>query len=328
LRTHAAAAALAALTLACSRGPGEGGDPLRADPTPAPARESDRDRPLTALDLDADEVAARLGSFEWTAAVEWTVSREGEDARRVRAVERHRLRQAATGEFEVDAEIDPGLDPGSDTGRTVVYAGGMTYARARYAPFRERPTDRGRDARRFRDESFRVARSIARLIGPGLELRPAGGAQALRRPARKLAVALQKDAAPPTPPTPPAQPTATAADDDTQRRRAFLDGLRPRSASGELLVDEATGAPLRVRLAATFAVEGDPAASATVELLAQVKAVGAEVLAVVPPKGALPDERKAAGVAAALEAAGLKKRAEKPEGEKERGEPAEDTGEE
>jgi hypothetical protein len=320
----AALALLAALALACSRQPGDGGDPLRAGPGAPPDLGFDWDRAAAALDLDADEVASRIGSFEWTGAVEWTVSREGDDARRVRVVERHRLRQAATGEFEVDAELDPGLGPGSDTGRTVVYAGGMTYARARYAPFRERPTDRGRDARRFRDESFRAARSLARLLGPGLELRPSGDAQVLRRPVRKLAVALAKDAAK----APAATPAAASTDEDTARRRAFLAGLRPRTATGELLLDAATGAPLRVRIAATFAVEGDPAASASVELLAQVKALGGEVLAIAPPKGALPDERKAAGVAAALEAAGLKKRAEKPVDEKGRAEPAEDAGEE
>ncbi len=312
-----------ALSLSCSRGTGDVPERLRARAGGSQPPAFDWDHPAAALELGADEVAAGLGSFEWTAAVEWTISREGEEARRVRAVERHRIRQAATGEFEVHADIDPGLGPGAETGKEIVYAGGMTYARARYAPYRERPTDHGRDARRFRDESFLSPRSLARLLGPALELRPAGDAEALRRPARKLFVSLAKAA--------PAGAAAAAAagespppDEDTKRRRAFLDALRPQSASGELLLDAASGAPLLVRIAATFAVEGDPKARATVELLAQVKALGAEVGAVAPPKGALPDERKAAGVAAALEAAGLKKRTE----EKGRAEPAEDAGEE
>ncbi len=310
-----------ALSLACSGGTGGEAAQLRAEgANPPPA--FDWEHPAAALELVPDEVASRIGSFEWTAAIEWTVSREGEDARRVRTVERHRVRQAATGEFEVSADIDPGLGAGSDTGKEVVYAGGMTYARSRYAPFRKRPTDHGRDARRFRDESFLAARSLARLLGPGLELRSAGEVQALRRSARRLTLALAKGA-PPAPPT--ALPGDTPADDDTARRRAFLDGLRPQSATGELVLDAATGVPLRARIAATFAVEGDPRTHATVELLAQVRATGGEVAAVVPPRVALPDERKAAGVAAALEAAGLKKQ---PEERKGRGEPAEDAGEE
>lgn len=312
-------AAALILSLACSGGSdGERGSLPREAAQPVAF---DWNAPASALELGPDEAAARIGSFEWTAAVEWTVSQEGEDARRVRAVERHRLRQAATGEFEVSADIDPGLGAGSETGKEVVYAGSATYARARNAPFRQRPTDRGRDARRFRDESFLTARSLARLLGPALELRPAGDAQVLRRPARKLVVSLAKGA----PPAAAAAAPGTAADADTKLRRAFLGGLRPQSATGELLLDAATGVPLRARISATFAVDGDPKARATVELLSQVKALGGEVAAIVPPKVALPDERKAAGVAAALEAAGLKKR---PEEKKGRVEPAEDAGEE
>jgi hypothetical protein len=313
----ALAAALAAgLWSACSRGGDAGRDPAAAA-RPVPSA-FDWDRPAAALDLAPEDVAARLGSFEWTASVEWTIERQGKDERRVRVVERHRVRQAATGEFEAQADVDPGLGPGSEAGKAIVWTGGTTYARARYAPWRERPTDRGRDARRFRDESFLVARDVARLVGPGLELRAAGdGEPLLRRPARRWALSLSRAAAQGSARARPGDP---APDDDTRRRRAFLDGLRARTASGEVALDAATGAPLRVLISATFAVEGDPAARATVEVVAQVKALGGDVAAVAAPRGALPDERKAAGVAKALEAAGLKKPGE----EKGRAEPDEE----
>jgi hypothetical protein len=132
---------------ACSRGPdaeaaprlpGDGG----GDAGEAPA--FDFERPLAALDLGTDDVARRLGSFEWTAGIEWALSRQGDDAQRVRAVERHRIRQSATGDFDVSAEVDPGLGAGSESGKEIIHAGGMTFARAKYAPWRERPTDRGR----------------------------------------------------------------------------------------------------------------------------------------------------------------------------------------
>jgi hypothetical protein len=74
-----------------------------------------------------------------------------------------------------------------------------------------------------------------------------------------------------------------------------------------------------VKLTATFSVEGDPAARASVEVVAQVKALGGAVAAVAAPK-ALPDERKPAGVTNALEAAGLKKRGE----DKDKAEPEEE----
>ena len=136
--------ALAALLVAgCSRR-GEEARAIAVSPAAAAPPTFDWERPASALSLSADEVAARLGSFEWSASVEWTVSREGDDARRAHVVEHHRVRQAATGEFEAHAELDPGLGAGSLSGKDVIWTGGMTYARARFAPFRERPTDHGR----------------------------------------------------------------------------------------------------------------------------------------------------------------------------------------
>jgi hypothetical protein len=268
--------ALLLVATACSR---EGDDSagrsrlLGRDEAPATTG-FDFSRPADALRLDGDALARRLGSFEWSAGVEWSVVRSGDDATQVRAVERHRVRQSARGDFEVSADLDPGLGPGSETGREVVLAGGMTYARAKYAPWRERPTDHGRDARRFRDESLGLARAVA---PPPPAPRPAG---------------------------------APEPDADTKARLRFLEGRVPVAADGELVLDAATGAPLRVRIAGAFAVKDAPELRATVELLAQVRALGGEVQAIAVPKGALPDERKPAGVAGALDAAGLRKRGE------------------
>jgi hypothetical protein len=306
-------AGLAALA-ACSRGPdAEGKRRLfsreRArDASPPAATSFDLDRPGAALDQDADAVARALGSFEWTAAVEWTVSRGGEEAQRVRAVERHRVVQAATGEFAVSAQIDPGLGPGSETGRDLVWTGGMTYGRAKYAPYRERPTDRGRDARRHRDESFGIAGAVARLYGEALAISPAEDLTVLGRPAKRFLLSLAEDAAPPAPAARPEG--ASDPDAETGRRRAFLDGRIPAAADGELVLDAATGAPLRVRLRGAFGARGEPQVRTTIELLAQVRSLGAEVPAVAAPAQALPDARKASGVAGALDASGLRKRGE------------------
>jgi hypothetical protein len=323
MRLAALLLAAASTLAACSReGDSEGKRRLfsRSDETGDRGASFDFSRPASALDLDADEVARRLGSFEWSAAVEWSVSRPGDDAVRVRAVERHRVRQSATGEFEVAADVDPGSGPGSETGKEVVFAEGMTYARAKHAPFRERPTDRGRDARRFRDESFGLARDLARLFGGGLAVTPAGDATVLGRPAKRFKLSLSKEPSPPAPPRPrPAG--APQPDEDTLRRLRFLEGRVPTSADGELVLDAATGAPLRARLAGAFGVKDPPGVRTSVELLAQVRALGGEVAAIAAPKGALPDERKPAGVAAALDAAGLRKR---DEGKAGRAEPADE----
>lgn len=313
----------AAAAAACSRGDPDARarlvarDPPRAEPAPA-----DPARPADALARSADEAVRALGaSFEWTAAVDWTVSRAGDDAERIHVAEHHRLRQLASGEFEIRADVDPGRGPGSETGRQIVFAGGTTYARALPAPYRVRPTDRGRDARRYRDESFGVAASIAALYGDALRVEPAGDATLLGRPARRYRLSFARAPAAAAPAAVPASAaprgvTAPEPDQDTARRRAFLEGRVPLAADGELVVDAATGLPLRVRLAGAFGVKDAPQVRAEVELLSQVTAIGAAVHAVAAPPGALPDERKPAGPSSALEAAGLKKRGdEKPSGE-------------
>jgi hypothetical protein len=317
MRRIALALLAASLAAACSGGSDEEGKrrvfshDARAPVAEAPAPRFDPARPLDALLLSAGEVARRMGSFEWTGAADWTIAKDGDDAGRVHIAEHHSLRQAATGEFQLDAEVDPGQGPGSIAGKHVIYTGGVTFAHAEHAPFRARPTDHGRDARRFRDESFQLARSLAELYGPALELMPEGETTVLGRAARRYRVALAKAPAP----SPPAARTA-APDPDSARHFAFLDGKLPSSVDGELDVDAQTGVPLRVRLAGAFTVKDVPGVRATVELVAQVKAVGAQVAAVTPPAGALPDVRKPPGVAGALEAAGLKKKAEG-EGERE-----------
>jgi hypothetical protein len=317
MRLRRIALVVVALAAACSGGSDEEGKRRlfsreQRAPTPeAPAPRFDPARPHDALLMSAGEVARRIGSFDWTGAVDWTVSREGDDAARVHAAERHQLRQAANGEFQLDADLDSGQGPGSVTGKHVVYAGGVTFARAEFAPFRARPTDHGRDARRFRDDSFQLARALVDLYGPALELVPEGDATVLGRAARRYRVALAKAPA----------PAATAArnpapDADSGRHFAFLDGKVPSSADGELDIDAQTGAPLRVRIAGAFTVKDAPNVHATVELVAQMKAIGDQVAAIAAPAGALPDVRKPPGVAGALEAAGLKKKPEV-EGERE-----------
>jgi hypothetical protein len=317
-----------ALAAACSRGPDEAGKQRvfsAGEAARAVEGPFDWSRPDAALVLGAEEAARRIGSFEWTAAVEWTFSRAGDPPARVHALERHRVRQSATGEFEVESDLDPGLGEGSETGKHLVYVGGMTYARSRAAPFgafRERPTDRGRDARRFRDETFGVVADVARLYGQALVLQPAGETTMLGRPARRYRIALAKNAAAPPPAS--AQDGRTfpqgGPDADTRRRLAFLEGAVPLALDGELVADAETGVPLRTRLKGALGVKDDPAARAQLEISAQVKSLGSGIAAIAPPKGALPDERKPPGVSGALEASGLKQRGEKAMGREEPGE--------
>jgi hypothetical protein len=289
---------------ACSRGdaPGAQGAPGGRG-APAPPRPFDFQHPLEALRTDADAAAARLGSFAWEGQVGWTVEKPGSAP--VKATERHRVRQLASGEFEASADVDPGGGPGSETGRQVVFSGGMTYARGRWAPFRERPTDRGRDARRFRDDSFRVGGDLLDLYGPALVAQPAGETTALGRRARRYRLGLS-DTLPRAAPPPSTLPDG-GYDADTRRRVAFLEGRVPLTAAGELVLDAETGVPLSLALQGAFAQRDDPQLKATVDLSARVQSLGPGVAAVHAPRNALADDRKPKGVARALEAAGLRK---------------------
>lgn len=268
----------------------------------------DPEHPERALALDADEVANRLGAFQWSGAVEWSIDRP--DGVPLHVTEQHALRQSASGAFEVRADVDPGLGPHAVTGKHVIWVDGMTYARALPAPFRQRPTDRGRDARRYREDSFGLVRTVAALVGPALRLVPAGEGEVLGRAARKYRFTLG-DAVPREDAAAPAG--YQAKDPDTALRQGFLSGGLATRAEGELELDATTGAPLRARLTASFAAPpaGKTAASkVTVTVSTKIAALGGEVKAVAPPPAALPDERKPAGPSAALEAAGLKKRGE------------------
>jgi len=319
------AAALALATLAACSSPEDRAAKARlfsAGEERAADAPFDWERPERSLAMDADEVAARLGSFDWEATVTWTVWR-GKEGERARLVEHHRVRQAASGEFEAQSDLAPGGPEGAETGKRVMWANGMTYARSRHAPFgawRERPSDRGRDARRYRDESFGVAADLLSLAAPW-RLAPAGEATALRRPGRRFALSLDAGAGREAPARPAVQPPDGGPDEDTRRRLAFLEGREPVKLEGELVADAASGAPLRVNLKAAFRVKGDPEARAEVEVAAQVKALGATVAAVAPPREVLPDERKTRGVARALEAAGLRKRGQAAEEEEAAEEP-------
>ena len=268
----------------------------------------DWEHPAALLSLDADEASRRLGSLEWAGTASFTVTTQADGAARVHVAERHRVRQAADGEFEADAEIDEGRGPGGETGKHVVFAGGLTYARGQYAPWRERPTDHGRDARRFRDESFAMVGDLARLQGGALLLTAAGEAQLLGRAVRRYTVSLASGA-----PTSPAgadgRVFATGgADEETRRHLAFLDGRVPLAASGEVLFDALTGVPLRARLQGAFSTKDDQRLRIQVEVAGEVKALGTKVAAVTAPKNALKDSRKPPGVALALERAGFKSR--------------------
>ncbi len=307
-----ALALAAVLPSGCSRGgaaPASATAPVPSAPARGAAPAFDWERPTAALRLDAGDTASRLGSFAWEGTATWSATRGD---RKVEAVEHHAVRQLASGAFAADGTIDPGRGPGSESGKQVVFVDGMTYARSLYAAsgaWRERPTDHGRGARRFRDESFLLAGEVAGLLGPSLVATPAGTGSVLGRPARRFALSLDRARFTPGPSRLSADPPPGGPDAETRARLAFLDGREPIDASGEMLLDAATGAPLAVRLSSLLGVKGDPESRVRVDVEGRMTAIGADVPAVAVPLPVLPDERRPRGVARALEQAGLRKKA-------------------
>jgi hypothetical protein len=298
-------AAILLVSAACSRGEVSRGQAPGSPKGPAPF---DWDRPATALQMTPDDAAARIGSFDWSGDVSWSVARGD---RKLAASEHHAVRQLASGEFAAEGTVDPGRGPGSESGKRVLWTKGMSYARSLYpagGAWRERPDDHGVGARRFRDESYLLAGEVARMIGPGLTASPAGTGAVLGRPARRFALALDRGRSEAGPSRLSAEPPPGGPDADTKLRLALLDGREPIDVSGEMLLDSATGAPLSVRLSALLGVKGDPDARVRVEVEEKVSALGGEVAAVETPAKLLPDERRPKGVARALEKSGLRKR--------------------
>jgi hypothetical protein len=299
------ALATALSSTACTRGDG----PRQQLPgAPKGLPPFDWDRPEASLRMTPGEVAARLGSFDWSGGASWSVARGD---RKIEVSERHAVRQLASGEFTAEGTVDPGRGPGSESGKRVVWTRGTSYARSLYpasGAWRERPDDHGRGARRFRDDSFLLAAEVASLLGPALTASPSGPGASLGRPARRFALSLDRARFSPGPSRLSAEPPPGGPDADTGLRLAFLDGREPIDASGEMLLDGATGAPLAFRLFALFGVKGDPDARVRLEVEGKITALGGEVAGVEPPGRVLPDERKPKGVARALEQAGLRKK--------------------
>ncbi|HUK65822.1 MAG TPA: hypothetical protein VLV17_03285 [Anaeromyxobacteraceae bacterium] len=307
-------ASLLALLAACSKPGDEGARHGIFGSAKAPRPVSfDPTRPQEGLALSAEEAASRIGSLAFSADVTWSVARQGGEA--VRTTEHHQLRQLQGGDFELTADLDPTSAPGSEAGKHIVFAHGVTYAKERYAPWRERSGDHGEEARRERDESFRLASELAQLCGPALALQNGGETTVLGRRALRYRLSLSGNL--PHEEAPPTDLPGGAYDPDTARRVDFLEGRVPVALRGEVLLDAATGVPLKVELEGAFTEKKDPLLRAEVALAASLTQLGGAVAPVAPPPDVLPDERRPRGVARALEAAGLRKATGTPEKENE-----------
>lgn len=207
------------------------------------------------LHMDRLESTRRIGGHEAKSQVKfnWTRAKEV-----VSLTENYAFATDANGHFTTTITND------QDAGLEFVWAEGRAFARSRYGPFRERRIDRAQhDA--WRNRATGSLREVFDLYEGRLKALPKGKAEHRGRSALRFAFllednsgqALPVDNAPPRlfPKVPNASgELVTGPDDDTARRIAFAQHKVPQSASGHVLVDEATGVVLEAHLKGTFMV--------------------------------------------------------------------------
>lgn len=125
----------------------------------------------------------------------------------------------------------------ADYGREVTYTGGKLYLRPRYQRWHERSAETPDEPQQIVDSFYDPIEATWDLLAPGAELVDAGAATVAGRPGRKIEI---KPAAAPrkNPPEPLAQ-------------RKWREGRTIEALTGEVVLDQAKGVPLAVKLSGT-----------------------------------------------------------------------------
>lgn len=130
-----------------------------------------------------------------------------------------------------------------DYGREVVYLDGKLYLRPRYARWHARAPETDTEATEIRDQMASALGAHVAIYAHGLEVSDKGGVQEAGRAGRRLELKLAPS------PKPAPRPTLT--------QHAWREGLTVEAAAGEVVLDDATGLPLKARIDATVAFVRD-----------------------------------------------------------------------
>jgi hypothetical protein len=230
------------------------------------------------LRMGREEAGHRLGAhkvqskvtFIWTRGQPIQLADGGvTPAATVQAIEDSTLVQTAAGDFSLKLQND------HNQGFEFVWSDGSVYVRGLFGPFRKRRTDRT-DPVRMRDQTLSALATFDRL-SRGLKLRLVSEAKAGGRPALKYEVAGtgarmgpedSRDLPSVEYPAPQAGQTGKALgpDADTARRLELFEKEQPIVASGTLVVDAETAAPLSADLVGRFRVTQKEGPAADLEL--------------------------------------------------------------
>jgi hypothetical protein len=124
-----------------------------------------------------------------------------------------------------------------DYGREVVFLGGKLYLRPRYTRWHERAPESDTEAVEIRDQMASALGAHVAIYAHGLEVSDKGTVQEAGRAGRRLELKLA--------------PSPKSAPKPQLTQHAWREGLTVESAAGEIVLDDATGLPLKARLDTT-----------------------------------------------------------------------------
>jgi len=245
--------------------------------------------------ISAQEAAARLGPHQQDAEISfrWVAGQKS-----VQLAEERMVALGRNGDFHARIHND------ERQGMEWVKVDGISYARSRYAKFRERRRDRG-SSEHVVASAYSTLSTFRDWVHGAMALTQAGETTVAGRKAIRYRVALgemrEKELATPLPEV--AFPKG-GPDEDTKLRLEALEKGRPQSVSGTLVVDAATAVPLEADLKAAVVVPGEKGES-RLELSVKL-AVKAHDGTIEVPKH-IEDAPRPPGVVATLKAYGFQR---------------------
>ncbi len=183
----------------------------------------------TALALPWSRAAAQLGDHRLSIATVMEV-REG-------AAVIEQLNDTTTLDLAADGTYHATYENSADYGREVVFIAGTLYLRPRFTRWHQRAPETAVEPTELRDQLVGALGAHVALYAHGLELSDKGVVQQSGRAGRRIELKLAPS------PRPAPRPTLV--------QHAWREGATVEAATGEVVLDDATGLPLRARLDAT-----------------------------------------------------------------------------
>lgn len=264
--------------------------------------ESLGERPAMAeriLSISAREAAFRIGPHRQEVKTHFRWKRE---ERTVSLKEERMVEVDPGGDFHVLVEND------QLQGMEWIRLEGTSYARSRYAQFRERRRDRG-SSEHVLEEAYRTLPSFLRLVRGAAKFTSSGIEKLEGREAYRYQVGLGTPREREDRSLPPVVFPEGGPDEDTRLRLRALEKGEPTAISGTLWVDRGSGVPLKAELDATLQVP-DPEGMA--ELSFSIRLTTSKIgepLGLKAPDH-LEDAPRPPGPVATLEAYGFKRLAD------------------